>query len=37
LRTALTQIAKHFEAQGSQKVQLTYGALGLLRERIEKD
>jgi molybdate transport system substrate-binding protein len=36
LRTAFTQIAKDFEAQGSQKVQLTFGASGLLRERIEK-
>jgi molybdate transport system substrate-binding protein len=36
LRTAFTQIAKDFEAQGKQTVQLTFGASGLLRERIEK-
>jgi molybdate transport system substrate-binding protein len=36
LRPAFTQIAKDFEAQAGQKVQLTFGASGLLRERIEK-
>jgi molybdate transport system substrate-binding protein len=36
LRPAFTQIAKDYEAQTSQKVQLTFGASGLLRERIEK-
>jgi molybdate transport system substrate-binding protein len=36
LRPAFTQIAKDFEAQSGQKVQLTFGASGLLRERIEK-
>jgi molybdate transport system substrate-binding protein len=36
LRPAFMQIAKDFEAQTGQKVQLTFGASGLLRERIEK-
>jgi molybdate transport system substrate-binding protein len=36
LRPAFTQIALDFEALGGQKVQLTFGASGLLRERIEK-
>lgn len=36
LRPAMTQIASDFEAQSGRKVQLTFGASGLLRERIEK-
>jgi molybdate transport system substrate-binding protein len=36
LRPAFTQIAQDFEKQSGQKVQLTFGASGLLRERIEK-
>jgi molybdate transport system substrate-binding protein len=36
LRPAFTQIVKDYEAQTNQKVQLTFGASGLLRERIEK-
>ena len=36
LRGALTVIAKDFEARTGQKVALTFGASGLLRERIEK-
>lgn len=36
LREALTVIAADFEARSGQKVALTFGASGLLRERIEK-
>ena len=36
LREALTEVAQQFEAQGGGKVALTFGASGLLRERIEK-
>lgn len=36
LREAFTQIARGYEVQSGQKVQLTFGASGLLRERIEK-
>jgi molybdate transport system substrate-binding protein len=36
LRGAMTTIAKDFEASTGQKVVLTFGASGLLRERIEK-
>ncbi|MEO7401572.1 MAG: molybdate ABC transporter substrate-binding protein [Polaromonas sp.] len=36
LRDALTEVAKAFEVQTGQKVALTFGASGLLRERIEK-
>lgn len=36
LRDALTRIAAQHEAQTGQKVLLTFGASGLLRERIEK-
>lgn len=36
LREALTEVARQFEAQAGQKVGLTFGASGLLRERIEK-
>lgn len=36
LRAALTVIADDFEARTGQKVVLTFGASGLLRERIEK-
>jgi molybdenum ABC transporter molybdate-binding protein len=36
LRGALTAIAKDFEASSGQKIALTFGASGLLRERIEK-
>ena len=36
LRGALTVIAKDFEARTGHKVALTFGASGLLRERIEK-
>ncbi|MEC5211629.1 molybdate transport system substrate-binding protein [Polaromonas sp. CG_9.5] len=36
LRDALTEVARQFEAQTGQKVGLTFGASGLLRERIEK-
>jgi molybdenum ABC transporter molybdate-binding protein len=36
LRGALTVIAKDFEASTGKKVALTFGASGLLRERIEK-
>jgi molybdate transport system substrate-binding protein len=36
LREALTEIATRFEAGGGEKVVLTFGASGLLRERIEK-
>ena len=36
LRDALTEVARQFEAQTGQTVGLTFGASGLLRERIEK-
>lgn len=36
LREALTEVARNFELEGGQKVALTFGASGLLRERIEK-
>jgi len=36
LREALTEVAQQFEAQSGRKVALTFGASGLLRERIEK-
>lgn len=36
LRGALSEIAKDYEAQTGQKIVLTFGASGLLRERIEK-
>lgn len=36
LREALTEVARQFEAETGQKVALTFGASGLLRERIEK-
>lgn len=36
LREALTAIALDYEKQTGQKVELTFGASGLLRERIEK-
>jgi len=36
LRSAVTAIAKDFEARTGNKVALTFGASGLLRERIEK-
>jgi molybdate transport system substrate-binding protein len=36
LREALTEVARQFEAKTGQKVALTFGASGLLRERIEK-
>jgi ABC-type molybdate transport system substrate-binding protein len=36
LRGALTAIAKDVEASSGQKIALTFGASGLLRERIEK-
>jgi molybdenum ABC transporter molybdate-binding protein len=36
LRVALTVIAKDFEVSSGQKTALTFGASGLLRERIEK-
>lgn len=36
LRGALTAIAKNYEAKTGQKIALTFGASGLLRERIEK-
>ena len=36
LREALTEIAKDHEARTGQKIELTFGASGLLRERIEK-
>jgi molybdate transport system substrate-binding protein len=36
LRGALTGVAQRYEAQTHQKVGLTFGASGLLRERIEK-
>ena len=36
LREALTLIARDYEARTGQAVALTFGASGLLRERIEK-
>ncbi|MCW8206544.1 molybdate ABC transporter substrate-binding protein [Verminephrobacter aporrectodeae subsp. tuberculatae] len=36
LRAALTEIAREHQARTGQKVALTFGASGLLRERIEK-
>jgi molybdate transport system substrate-binding protein len=36
LREALTEVARNFEAESGQMVALTFGASGLLRERIEK-
>lgn len=36
LREALTEVARQFEVDHGQKVVLTFGASGLLRERIEK-
>ena len=36
LREAMTQIAREHEARTGQKIALTFGASGLLRERIEK-
>lgn len=36
LREALTDVVRNFEAESGQKVALTCGASGLLRERIEK-
>ena len=36
LRDALTEVASQFEAETGHKVALTFGASGLLRERIEK-
>jgi len=36
LREAFTEIARDHEARTGQKVALTFGASGLLRERIEK-
>lgn len=36
LREALTEVARLFEAQTGRKVGLTFGASGLLRERIEE-
>jgi molybdate transport system substrate-binding protein len=36
LREAMTAVAQQFEAQNGRKVALTFGASGLLRERIEK-
>eukprot|EP01136_Pigoraptor_vietnamica_P009920 Opistho-1_new@46957 len=36
LREAMTAVAQQFEAQTGRKVALTFGASGLLRERIEK-
>ncbi len=36
LREALTEVARSFESGSGQKVLLTFGASGLLRERIEK-
>lgn len=36
LREALTEVARNFETESGQKVALTFGASGLLRERIEK-
>lgn len=36
LREAMTEVAQKFEDQSGRKVALTFGASGLLRERIEK-
>ena len=36
LRGAMTDIAKNYEARTGQKIALTFGASGLLREQIEK-
>lgn len=36
LREAMTEVARQFESQSGRKVALTFGASGLLRERIEK-
>ncbi|MEP6791588.1 MAG: molybdate ABC transporter substrate-binding protein, partial [Ramlibacter sp.] len=36
LRDALSEVAKLYEAQGGDRVAATFGASGLLRERIEK-
>jgi molybdenum ABC transporter molybdate-binding protein len=36
LREALTQIANDYEVRTGQKIELTFGASGLLRERLEK-
>ena len=36
LRTALNAIASDYEARTGQKITLTYGPSGLLRERLEK-
>ena len=36
LRTAMTEVARAFEAGGGPKVTLAFGASGLLRERLEK-
>jgi molybdate transport system substrate-binding protein len=36
LREALTEVAQQFELQSGRQVALTFGASGLLRERIEK-
>lgn len=36
LREALTEVAKNYEARTGQKIELTFGASGLLRERIEQ-
>ncbi|MDM0110769.1 molybdate ABC transporter substrate-binding protein [Variovorax sp. J22R133] len=36
LRESLTDIARQYESDGGQPVKLTFGASGLLRERIEK-
>ncbi len=36
LREAMTDIARDYEARTGQKIALTFGASGLLRERIEK-
>lgn len=36
LRDALTEVARDHEARTGQKIKLTFGASGLLRERIEK-
>jgi ABC-type molybdate transport system substrate-binding protein len=36
LREAMTEVARQFELQSGRKVALTFGASGLLRERIEK-
>ncbi|MEY3871863.1 MAG: hypothetical protein RLZZ296_858, partial [Pseudomonadota bacterium] len=36
LREAMTDIARDYETRTGQKIALTFGASGLLRERIEK-